>query len=225
VQKAFVVYEPQKMPLIKFLLQEKDYTRVIVFCSKKQAVKQLAAALKKARFSVEEIHSDLDQTTREQVLQDYRNRRTKILVATDVLSRGIDIEDIELVINYDVPHDGEDYVHRIGRTARAAGTGSAYTLVSEMEQRNFARIEELIDKTVEKAPIPEDLGPAPEYAPQQRRSKPGFGGGGQRNGGGARQGGGHRQGGNGQHRSGGNGGRGPRNHGAPPHPNKKPDSN
>jgi superfamily II DNA/RNA helicase len=140
IQEAFVVYEKQKSPLVKHLLKLQDYTRVIVFCSKKQNVKSLTSDLKRARFSVAEIHSDLEQDVREQVLQDFRNKKTKILVATDILSRGIDIDEIELVINYDVPNDGEDYIHRIGRTARAQTKGTAYTFITESEpKRRFLR--------------------------------------------------------------------------------------
>ncbi|MCK7554409.1 DEAD/DEAH box helicase [Chitinophaga sedimenti] len=116
-QEAFIVFEEQKAPLIKEILRERDFTSVVVFCSRKQNVKQLCAELKRAKLSVEQIHSDLEQDAREQVLMDFRSKKLKILVATDILSRGIDIEDIDLVINYDVPNDGEDYVHRIGRTA------------------------------------------------------------------------------------------------------------
>jgi superfamily II DNA/RNA helicase len=170
VQKAFVVYEPQKIPLIKDILQHKDFQSVIVFCSKKQNVKQLTNELKRARFSVGEIHSDLEQASREQVLQDFRNKKLKILVATDILSRGIDIEDIDLVINFDVPNDGEDYVHRIGRTARAASEGTAFTLISEKEQNKFVQIEALLGRSVEKAAVPEEFGPTPAYQP--RSGKP-----------------------------------------------------
>ncbi len=166
VQQAYVVYEQQKIPLIKFVLNSKDYTRVIIFCSKKQNVKQLTAELKRAKFSIEEIHSDLLQDKREQVMQDYRNKKLKILVATDILSRGIDIEEIELVINFDVPNDGEDYIHRIGRTARAESQGTAITFISEAEQRKFAAIEELLGKQVDKIPIPQAFGEGPMYAPR-----------------------------------------------------------
>lgn len=169
LQEAYVVYEPQKLVLVKLLLRSRDFQSVIVFCSSKQSVKQLSQALKRSGFSIEEIHSDLEQTRREQVLQDFRNRKLKILVATDVLSRGIDIEDIDLVINYDVPNDGEDYIHRIGRTARAASTGTAYTLVSEADQRKFVRIEELLGHPVTKAAVPEQLGPTPAYQPGSGR--------------------------------------------------------
>ena len=119
VQKAFVVFEVQKVAIIKDMLRSNNYSKVVVFCSKKQSVKQLTAELKRAKLAAEEIHSDLDQKSREQYLQDFRNNKVTILVATDILSRGIDIDDIDLVINYDVPNDGEDYIHRIGRTARS----------------------------------------------------------------------------------------------------------
>jgi ATP-dependent RNA helicase RhlE len=181
VQEAFIVYEPQKIPLVKHILSSKDFQSVIVFCSKKQNVKQLSNELKRARFSIEEIHSDLEQNQREQVLLDFRNKKLKILVATDILSRGIDIEDIDLVINYDVPNDGEDYVHRIGRTARAASEGTAYTFVTEKEQQKFAQIEELLGHPVTKAQVPEKFGATPAYNP--RASRPSFGGRPHRNGG------------------------------------------
>jgi superfamily II DNA/RNA helicase len=177
VQEAFVVYEEQKIPLIKFILQQKEFGSIIVFCSRKQNVKQLAQELQRARFSVEEIHSDLEQDKREQVLMDFKNKKLKMLVATDILSRGIDIEDIDLVINYDVPNDAEDYIHRIGRTARAATDGTAYTIISEKEQRKFARIEEVLGKPVTKAVLPPQLGPVPEYTPKQHSGGSSSGGG------------------------------------------------
>jgi len=136
-----------------------------VFCATKIGVKELCRVLKRVRFSVAEIHSDLEQNQREQVLGDFKNRKIRVLVATDILSRGIDVEDIDLVINYDVPHDAEDYVHRIGRTARAQSTGIAITFVSEAEQRAFASIEKLINKEVPKQAVPESLGKTPEYNP------------------------------------------------------------
>jgi superfamily II DNA/RNA helicase len=178
VQEAFVVYEPQKIPLVKEILRKKDFQSVIVFCSKKINVKQLSNELKRSKFSIEEIHSDLEQDKREQVLQDFRNKKLKILVATDILSRGIDIEEIDLVINYDVPNDGEDYVHRIGRTARAASEGTAYTFVTEKEQQKFAQIEELLGHPVTKAAVPEQFGPTPVYNPRAGRATRGGGSGG-----------------------------------------------
>lgn len=174
VQEAFILYEPQKIPLVKDILRRKDFQSVIIFCSRKSNVKQLSGELRRSRFSIGEIHSDLEQDAREQVLQDFRNKKLKILVATDILSRGIDIEEIDLVINYDVPNDGEDYVHRIGRTARAASTGTAYTFVTEAEQQKFAQIENLLGAPVTKAAVPEQFGPTPEYNP--RKSRPSGGG-------------------------------------------------
>ena len=168
VQEAFVVHDNQKIPLVKWLLQKKDFKSILVFCSRKQAVKELTRELKRNRFSVEEIHSDLEQQTREQVLSDFKNRKIKILVATDILSRGIDIDNIDLVINYDVPNDGEDYIHRIGRTARAETDGIAYTFVGEKEQNKFSSIEELLGKPVPKTAVPEQFGAAPAYRPRQK---------------------------------------------------------
>jgi ATP-dependent RNA helicase RhlE len=175
VQEAFVVYDAQKVPLVKYVLRLKEFNSVLVFCSRIQNVKQLFRELHRSGFSVGEIHSELEQNQREQVLSDFRAKRVKILVATDILSRGIDIDDIDLVINYDVPHDGEDYVHRIGRTARAAAEGTAYTFISEQEQGKFARIEKLLEKSVTKAVVPESFGATPEYNPKGRSSGSGQG--------------------------------------------------
>lgn len=165
-QEAYVIYETQKIPLVKYILKQKDLKSILVFCSTKIAVKQLTRDLKRVNMPVGEIHSDLDQNDREKVLQEFKNRRLKILVATDILSRGIDIEDIDLVINFDVPHDGEDYVHRIGRTARAESDGAAVTLVNEKEQNRFARIEKLLGNEVTKAIVPEEFGEVPAYNPR-----------------------------------------------------------
>jgi superfamily II DNA/RNA helicase len=166
VQKAFIVYEAQKVPIIIDMLSSKKFSKVIVFCSKKLNVKQLTAKLKSANLMVAEIHSDLDQKSREQYLQDFRNQKINILVATDVLSRGIDIDDIDLVINYDVPNDGEDYIHRIGRTARAATSGTAFTLVDEKEQGKCAVIEQLLGAPILKGNVPAEFGPTPNYNPK-----------------------------------------------------------
>lgn len=168
VQKAFVVYEPQKLPLVKKLLKETPYKNALVFCSRKQSVKQLTRELKQGKINVAEIHSDLEQAERENVLGAFTAGRIPVLVATDILSRGIDIDTIDLVINYDVPGDGEDYVHRIGRTARAEADGLAYTLVGEKEHNKFAVIEKLLEKEIEKAKVPDELGAAPAYNPHLR---------------------------------------------------------
>lgn len=176
-QKAYVVYEPQKNALIQQIIRETPHRSLIIFCSRKQTVKQLTQVLKRAKFNVAEIHSDLEQSEREDLLQGFKSGRIPVIVATDVLSRGIDIDTIDVVVNYDVPHDGEDYVHRVGRTARAEKEGKAFTLVSDKEIGRFARIESLIGKEVEKAKVPEALGPAPEYVVHRR----GGGGGNRRN--------------------------------------------
>lgn len=202
VQQAYAVYDAQKIPLVTQILKSRAWTSVLVFCSRKQTVKQLTATLKRAGINVEEIHSDLEQQQREEVLRGFASKRIPVLVATDILSRGIDIDSIELVINFDIPSDGEDYVHRIGRTARAETDGTAITLIGEREQRQFAAIEQLIGIEVPKMPVPENLGPAPEYKPLERRS---HSGGGNRGGGsGRQQGGGGRQQGGGGNRQGNN---------------------
>jgi superfamily II DNA/RNA helicase len=164
-QEAFVVYDAQKPALIKYLLKSKSTETVLIFCSKKNNVKDLTRELKRGGFAADEIHSDLDQNMREQVLSNFVHGRVKILVATDILSRGIDIDNIDLVINYDVPNDGEDYVHRIGRTARAETEGTAYTLINEKEQQKFLQIEQLLGKPVVKAQVPEQFGETPTYQP------------------------------------------------------------
>ncbi len=168
VQRAYVVYEAQKLPLMKYILTHIPYKSVIIFCSRKQSVKQLASALHRAKFAVNEIHSDLEQDQRTDVLNGFASGRIPILVATDVMSRGIDIDTIDLVVNFDIPHDAEDYVHRIGRTARAEADGVAITLVSDAEMRRFGAIEKFLGKVVEKPQLPEELGPAPEYKPGER---------------------------------------------------------
>ncbi|HEY4108815.1 DEAD/DEAH box helicase [Puia sp.] len=216
VQEAFVVYEAQKIPLVKWLLKTTNLKSTLVFCSKKHNVKQLTAELRRSKFNVKEIHSDLEQSEREQVLLEFRSRRLPILVATDILSRGIDIDNIEMVINYDVPNDGEDYVHRIGRTARAETDGVAFTFISEKEQNKFRLIEDLLGSPVNKAAIPEQFGPAPEYSPRSKSRQGGGHGHGGGHSGGRNRGGG---GGGGNHnrrtpRPSGSGSRGPGAHGA-----------
>lgn len=161
-QGVFYVFDGQKIKLVKHVLNSGEFASVLIFCSSKLSVKALTEELKRAKFAVDMIQSDLEQEKREQVLLDFKNKKLKILVATDILSRGIDIEDIDLVINYDVPHDGEDYVHRIGRTARAAAKGTAYTFVNEKEQFKFRQIEKLVEKTVESQKVPDEFGPVPE---------------------------------------------------------------
>jgi superfamily II DNA/RNA helicase len=169
-QQVYWVFDTQKIPLIQHILGERPYKSVLIFCSRKQTVKQLTAQLQRRGYDAKEIHSDLDQNQREEVLLGFASKRLPILVATDILSRGIDIDQIELVINYDVPPDGEDYVHRIGRTARAATKGSAITLVNQDDFIKFKRIEKLIGKEIEKAVVPTALGDVPQF--QQHRHTP-----------------------------------------------------
>jgi ATP-dependent RNA helicase RhlE len=203
VQEAYVVYEAQKIPLVKWLLKSRNLKSTLVFCSKKHNVKQLTMELKRSKFNANEIHSDLEQAAREQVLLEFKSRRLPILVATDILSRGIDIDNIEMVINYDVPNDGEDYIHRIGRTARAETDGIAFTFISEKEQNKFKTIEDLLGHPVNKAAVPEQFGPSPDYHPGSRGGKSGRGRGHGPGGFGGGHGGGHAGG-----HTGGHGGRG-----------------
>lgn len=167
LQLAYVVYEPQKIPLLKYILQPMIDHSVLVFCSSKSSTKELSRELKKLGLIAEDIHSDLSQDDREKVLMNFRNRELKILVATDILSRGIDVENIDMVINFDVPHDGEDYIHRIGRTARAEASGVAITLISQKDQYKFAAVEKLLEKPVHKAIVPIQFGEAPAYDPMK----------------------------------------------------------
>lgn len=167
-QLAYLVYNPQKNALIKHVLKEKSTETVIIFSSTKQNVKALNRELQQAGFKAKAIHSDLEQDEREEVLRSFKSKNTLILVATDILSRGIDIEDIGVVINYDVPGDAEDYIHRIGRTARASTKGEAYTFISETDQLKFYKIEQLIETEIPKLPLPEFLGEGPAYEPKVR---------------------------------------------------------
>lgn len=164
VQEAYFVHDEQKNPLITHILKQRpEFTSVLVFTSTKAKVSTIVSALRGKGYRVEGISSDLDQKRREEVLSEFRSRRARVLVATDVLSRGIDIKEIGLIINYDVPHDAEDYVHRVGRTARAETTGVAITLISNTEMRKFIRIEKLIGQEIPKIGLPAELGPQPEF--------------------------------------------------------------
>jgi ATP-dependent RNA helicase RhlE len=173
LQVAYVVYESQKLPLVTHLLKGRNLKSVIVFCSTKLAAKQLGRELKREGLLAQDIHSDLDQKNREEIMLDFRNRKLNILVATDLLSRGIDVDNIELIINYDVPHEGEDYIHRIGRTARAESDGIAITLISQEEQYKFARIEKMLEKVITKSSVPEEFGDTPDYDPDKNRGRSG----------------------------------------------------
>ncbi len=170
-QMAYICYETQKVEIIKHLFREKKPERVIVFTGSKLNTKELAISLTRAKFNCRAMHSDLSQQERDEVMYLFRSAQVDVLVATDIVARGIDIDDITLVINFDVPHDAEDYVHRIGRTARAGAGGSAITLVSEKDQSRFMDIERFLGKEVEKMDIPASLGTGPEYDGKFRGSK------------------------------------------------------
>lgn len=175
-QQVYLVYDQQKEPLLKEILADDQYKAILVFCSTKDKVKELNHTLRKMHIPAKAFHSDLEQAEREDIMRDFKASKLRILVGTDVLSRGIDVDGIDLVINYDAPPDAEDYVHRIGRTARAERTGTAITFVNEKDQRRLAAIEQLIEKEVPRVPVPEKFGPAPAYNPRAG----GGGGGGRR---------------------------------------------
>lgn len=162
-QSAFVCYEGQKTPILRSLFKTRANKRVIVFASSKLKVKELTRELRRTGVKAAEMHSDLEQARRDEVMLDFRAGRIDILVATDIVARGIDIDDIAMVVNYDVPREAEDYVHRIGRTARAGAGGYAVTLVGERDRRHFKAIEDFLEKEVLKEAVPEELGSAPSY--------------------------------------------------------------
>jgi len=180
MQGVYIMHNEQKPGLIKELLTGKQIPSILIFCSKKDKVKQLERELSKLKLNVDAIHSDLEQEKRIEVLRQFKNKNLQILVATDVLSRGIDIDSIGLVINYDVPGDAEDYIHRVGRTARAATTGVAITFVNPEDQYKLKKIEELIGEPIRRLVLPTHLGEAPAYDPNKKFHKPG-GSGGRRN--------------------------------------------
>ena len=161
-QRAADIYETQKNDYLKLLLKERGLKKVIIFVGKKQKVKELARALRANHIDAGAMHSDLEQKERDEVMLDFRNGKVDVLVATDIVSRGIDVDDIPLVINYDVPRDAEDYVHRIGRTARAENKGEAITLVSPEDKRFFNKIERFLQKTINRVALPAELGAAPD---------------------------------------------------------------
>ena len=181
-QSAYICYESQKLGIIREMFAEPTESKTIIFSSSKLKVKELAHTLKRMKLNVAAMHSDLEQAQREEVMLNFKNNKVNILVATDIVARGIDIEDIGLVINYDVPHDPEDYIHRIGRTARAAATGSAVTFVCEEEQGKFRAIEKFIEKDIRKAELPAVVGEGPAYNPEAFSGR-GRGRGGRSNGG------------------------------------------
>ena len=170
LQAAYMVYDPQKPELVSNLLFEKNIGSVLIFSATKLNVKLIAKTLKDRGLSVGQIHSDLAQKDREETLRLFKARKFVILVATDIVSRGIDIDGIELIINYDVPKDPEDYVHRIGRTARAEKSGVAMTFINEKDQRDFAKIEQLIGREIYKSPLPGGMESGPAYKPDSQKS-------------------------------------------------------
>ena len=162
-QQAYVCYDPQKLQIIDHLFRNGDLQRVIIFCGKKDRVKDINRQLSRLKINCAPMHSDLTQQERDDVMYRFKAGQVDVLVATDIVARGIDIDDIRIVINFDVPHDAEDYVHRIGRTARADRDGQAITFVNERDVSRFQQIEHFLGKEVEKLPLPEGVGEGPEY--------------------------------------------------------------
>ncbi len=174
MQTAYICYDAQKLRILEDLFSQSRPQRVIIFSSSKMKVKELTKTLRKMKFNVAEMHSDLEQSQREEVMREFKNGKVDILVATDVVARGIDINDIRLVVNFDIPHDPEDYVHRIGRTARGTnGEGLAITFVGKEEQAAFKRIEDFLGQSVYKIPIDPKFGEIPEYKPEEKPQKQG----------------------------------------------------
>lgn len=170
-QQAYICYEKQKLGIINDIFNSESSERVILFASRKSKVKEISLTLKRHGFNVGEMHSDLSQSERDEIMFRYKSRKIDMIVATDILARGIDIDDIRIVINYDVPRDHDDYIHRIGRTARAGTKGRAITFVSEEDQEYFKRIEDFIEQEVPKMELPQALGEAPAYEPNKKREE------------------------------------------------------
>jgi ATP-dependent RNA helicase RhlE len=171
LQQAYMTYDNQKIGLIKHLLKEEKYSSIIIFVSTKENVKNLDRELRRTGLAAKAFHSDLEQDERENILREFKGRQLRVLIGTDILSRGIDVEGISLVINYDSPPDPEDYIHRIGRTARAETTGTAITFINDKDQQKFFRIESLIGKNIPKIPLPAELGEGPLYQPELKKAK------------------------------------------------------
>lgn len=163
LQQAYMVHDNQKMALLKSILAATEYKSAIIFSNSKENVKKLGSELIRAGFQAKAFHSDLEQSEREQIMNQFKSRKLQMLIGTDIISRGIDVEGIELVVNYDTPHDAEDYVHRIGRTARAEKTGTAITFVNERDNWKFQRVEKLIGNEIVKLPLPAELGAGPSF--------------------------------------------------------------
>ncbi len=172
VQQAYLVYDNQKEALLKGILENEDYQSVIIFSSTKENVKQLERNLRHVNGPIKAFHSDLEQAEREEIMRDFKAKKLRILIGTDILSRGIDVDGISLVVNYDAPGDPEDYIHRIGRTARASKAGVAITFINQYDQQKFGRIEALMGFDVTKLPLPEKLGEGPVYNPSAIVKKP-----------------------------------------------------
>jgi ATP-dependent RNA helicase RhlE len=174
-QTAYMCHDSQKVNLVREILRAKgkDLSHVLIFASSIKSVREIKKTLTKAGMRASEMHSGLEQEQREETIRDFKSKKIRILVATDILSRGIDIKGIELVINYEVPHDAEDYVHRIGRTARADSTGEAITFINPKQVRDFMDIEKLIEKEVPKLNLPKGFETAPEYqiVPKEKKKK------------------------------------------------------
>ena len=175
-QSAYVCYDTQKLPILRHIFATEEQKRIIIFSGKKERVKEINRELQKMKVNCCSMHSDLTQQERDEVMYLFKSGQKDVLVATDIVARGIDIDDIRMVINYDVPHDAEDYVHRIGRTARADRDGVAITLVNPDDIRRFQQIEHFLEKEVIKTPLPDGLGDAPEYKSPERRKSPRGGG-------------------------------------------------
>jgi ATP-dependent RNA helicase RhlE len=174
LQQAYMAYDTQKLALIKSIMAAGTVGSTIIFASTKENVKKLYSELRRSGLKVKAFHSDLEQTEREAILREFRSKQLDIIIGTDILSRGIDVEGISLVVNYDVPPDPEDYVHRIGRTARAETTGTAITFINDKDQGKFGRIESMIGREIPKLPLPEGLGEAPVYNPGARPKNTNF---------------------------------------------------
>ena len=172
-QQAYICHEGQKLGIINSIFDKESSERVILFASRKTKVKEIARTIRKHGFNVGEMHSDLTQAERDEIMFQYKSRKIDMIVATDILARGIDIDDIRIVINYDVPRDCDDYIHRIGRTARAGTKGRAITFVSQEDQEFFKRIEDFIEQDVPKMEVPAELGEAPAYEPKKKEKKGG----------------------------------------------------
>ena len=174
-QSAYLINDDQKIRLIRDILKEKEsekpLSHVLIFASSIKSVKEIKRTLNKSGLRSSDMHSELNQEQREDTIRDFKNKKIKILVATDILSRGIDIKGIELVMNYEVPHDAEDYVHRIGRTARADRTGEAITFINQKQVKNFMDIETLIEKSVIKNNLPENYEKGPKFEILKKNNK------------------------------------------------------